>query len=166
MLELSTGNISWGVKAASAQGLQPYHPHVPTVLKSGSLNLLAPLGPVQACNGIALPLPLPLLCWQFQFTALFFGIAPDQILFLSFSPNSNFSECLFCTLWCGMIDYAQVLSVMFCLSFRLQVWRLKFTIQPDTKEDMVVLQLKNQKLQKFTQASQMFSITHFATLEF
>jgi len=25
------------------------------VLKSGSLNLLEPLGPVQACNGIALP---------------------------------------------------------------------------------------------------------------
>jgi len=32
---------------------------VPTVLKSGSLNLLEPSGPVQACNGIALPLPLP-----------------------------------------------------------------------------------------------------------
>jgi hypothetical protein len=31
---------------------------VPTVLISGSLNLLEPLGPVQACNGIALPLPL------------------------------------------------------------------------------------------------------------
>jgi hypothetical protein len=29
------------------------------VLKSGSLNLLEPYGPVQACNGIALPLPLP-----------------------------------------------------------------------------------------------------------
>jgi hypothetical protein len=30
-------------------------------MKSGSLNLLEPSGPVQACNGIALPLPLPLL---------------------------------------------------------------------------------------------------------
>jgi len=30
---------------------------VSTVLKSGSLNLLEPLGPVQACNEIALPLP-------------------------------------------------------------------------------------------------------------
>jgi len=29
---------------------------VPIVLKSGSLNLLEPYGPVQACNGIALPL--------------------------------------------------------------------------------------------------------------
>jgi hypothetical protein len=28
---------------------------VPIVLKSGSLNLLAPSGPVKACNGIALP---------------------------------------------------------------------------------------------------------------
>jgi hypothetical protein len=27
-------------------------------LKSGSLNLLEPSGPVKACNGIALPLPL------------------------------------------------------------------------------------------------------------
>jgi len=33
---------------------------MPTVLKSGSLNLLEPLGPVQACNGIALPLPFRL----------------------------------------------------------------------------------------------------------
>jgi len=33
---------------------------VPNVLKSGSLNLLEPSGPVQACNGITLPLPLPL----------------------------------------------------------------------------------------------------------
>jgi hypothetical protein len=31
--------------------------NVPIVLKSGSLNLLDPSGPVQACNGIALPLP-------------------------------------------------------------------------------------------------------------
>jgi len=31
---------------------------VPTVLKSGSLNLLEPSEPVQACNGIALPFVL------------------------------------------------------------------------------------------------------------
>jgi hypothetical protein len=28
-------------------------------MKSGNLSLLEPLGPVQACNGIALPLPPP-----------------------------------------------------------------------------------------------------------
>ena len=47
---------SLGVKAASALGRQPYHLHVPTVLKSGSLKLLEHSGPVQACNGIALTL--------------------------------------------------------------------------------------------------------------
>jgi len=31
---------------------------VAIVLKAGSLNLLEPSGPVQACNGIALTLPL------------------------------------------------------------------------------------------------------------
>ena len=42
-----------GVKATGAYGWQPYHLHVPIVLKSGSLNLLEPSGPVQTCNGIA-----------------------------------------------------------------------------------------------------------------
>jgi len=32
---------------------------VPIVFKSGSLSLLEPSRSVQACNGIALPLPLP-----------------------------------------------------------------------------------------------------------
>jgi len=35
------------------KGGQPYHLHVPIALKSASLNLLEPSGPVQACNGIA-----------------------------------------------------------------------------------------------------------------
>jgi len=59
-----------GVKADGAQGWQPYHLHVPIVLKSGSPNLLEPSGPVQAANGITklsrtlclypINLPLPL----------------------------------------------------------------------------------------------------------
>jgi hypothetical protein len=53
--EMSTWNISWVVKLAGAYGWQPYHLHVPFVLKSGSLNLLELSGPVQVCNGIALP---------------------------------------------------------------------------------------------------------------
>jgi hypothetical protein len=52
---MSTKNISWGVKAAGAWSWQPYHLHVPTVLKSEKLNFLEPSEPVQACNGIALP---------------------------------------------------------------------------------------------------------------
>ena len=40
----------------------PYHLHVPIVLKCGNLNLLELPGPVQACNGIALPLLLISRC--------------------------------------------------------------------------------------------------------
>jgi hypothetical protein len=57
LTEMSTRNVSWGVKAAGAYGWQPYHLHVPIVLKSGSLNFLEPSGPVHARNGMALHLP-------------------------------------------------------------------------------------------------------------
>jgi len=57
LAKMSTRNISWGVKAAGAYGWQPYHLHVSIVLKSGNLSLLEPSGPVQDCDGIALPLP-------------------------------------------------------------------------------------------------------------
>jgi hypothetical protein len=65
-----------GVKAAGAWGLQPYHLHVPIVLKCGSLNLLEP-------SGIALPLSsimissLLLLCFQI---ADFQEVFPPHIL--------------------------------------------------------------------------------------
>ena len=45
------------VKTAGAESRQSYHLHVPIVMKSGSLNLLEPSGPVQAFKGIALPWP-------------------------------------------------------------------------------------------------------------
>jgi hypothetical protein len=60
LTEMSTRNISWGVKAAAALVQQPYHLHVPVVLKFRSLNLLESSGSVQARTGIALPLLLPL----------------------------------------------------------------------------------------------------------
>jgi hypothetical protein len=46
-----------GVKATGAYSL-PYHLYVPIFLKSGSLNLLEPSGPVQACANIYLALPI------------------------------------------------------------------------------------------------------------
>jgi len=52
LTEISTRNISWGVKADDTYGWQLYHLQVSTVLKSGSLNPLEPSGPVQAHNGI------------------------------------------------------------------------------------------------------------------
>ena len=50
--EMCTGNIFWGVKVVGAYGWQPYHLHVPIVLKAGTLNLLEPSGPVQACTRV------------------------------------------------------------------------------------------------------------------
>jgi len=47
-----------GVKAAGVYGRQIYHLHVPTVSKSGSLNLLEPSGPLQSSTEIVLSLPL------------------------------------------------------------------------------------------------------------
>jgi hypothetical protein len=58
LTEMSTRNISWGVKEAGAYGWQTYQFYVPIVLKFGSLNFLESSGPVQACNGIAFLLPL------------------------------------------------------------------------------------------------------------
>ena len=50
LTEMSNRNIYWEVKVVGAKDWQPYHLHVPTVLKSGSLKLLEPSGSVQACN--------------------------------------------------------------------------------------------------------------------
>jgi len=55
LTEMSTSSILWGVKMANAQCWQRYHLHVPIVLKSGSLKLVEPSGPLQACSGNALP---------------------------------------------------------------------------------------------------------------
>jgi len=41
---------------------QPYQLHMPIVLKSGSLILLEPSGPVQACNGNAFYMFIFLIC--------------------------------------------------------------------------------------------------------
>jgi len=56
LLEVSTRNTSWGVKAAGVQDWRSYHIHVPSALKSDSLNFLEPSGPIQAHLGIAVPL--------------------------------------------------------------------------------------------------------------
>jgi hypothetical protein len=52
--------VNPGGKSGRCVRLTTYHLHVPMSRKSGGLNLLEPCGPVQACNGTALPLPLPL----------------------------------------------------------------------------------------------------------
>jgi hypothetical protein len=56
LTEMSTRYISWG-KGGRCVGLTTLPTSMQIVLKYGSLNLLEPSGPVQACNRIALPLP-------------------------------------------------------------------------------------------------------------
>jgi len=58
-----------GGKGGRCVRLTTYHLHVLIVKKSGGLNILEPCGPVQACNGTALPfyiqldfVGLPKLC--------------------------------------------------------------------------------------------------------
>jgi len=57
LTEMSTRNICWGQRrpVRKADNLPP---SCAVVTKSGSLNFLEPSGPLQACNGTALPLPL------------------------------------------------------------------------------------------------------------
>jgi hypothetical protein len=73
LTEMSTRNISWRAKAAGAKGWQPCHRHVPIVLKSGSLNLPEPSGPLQVYNGIALLLLVDVfVCiWDVQSTLIY-----------------------------------------------------------------------------------------------
>jgi hypothetical protein len=49
-----------GGKGSRCVGWEPYHLHMPIVLKSGSLILFEFSGPVQVCDRIALPLRLRL----------------------------------------------------------------------------------------------------------
>jgi hypothetical protein len=58
---------------------------VPIVLKSGSLNLLEPSGPVKACNGIALPLPFFNLSAEFK--VILHSNVHVNSLFIA--PNNN-----------------------------------------------------------------------------
>ena len=83
LTEMSTRNISWGIKAAGVWGWKPYHLHVLNVLKSGSLKLLEPSRPVQACNGIALPSALQLGIQTFCDTM------PCQWRFATFRASSG-----------------------------------------------------------------------------
>jgi len=74
LTEMSTRNISWGGKGGRCIGLTTLHLYVPTVLKFGSLILLEPSGPVQPCNGIALPMCCVSHCTDFNWGVIFLAI--------------------------------------------------------------------------------------------
>ena len=52
--EMSTRSISWG-KGGRCVRLTTLPSSCAVVMKSGNLNFLEPSGPLQACNGTALP---------------------------------------------------------------------------------------------------------------
>jgi len=58
LTEMSTRSVSWG-KGGRCVRLTTLPPSCAVIMKSGNLSFLEPSGSVQACNGIALPLPLP-----------------------------------------------------------------------------------------------------------
>ena len=60
--DLSIRNIFWRVKGGSAQGWQTCRFYVSIVLKSGSLNLMEPSGPVIGLYGDCLPYKNEILC--------------------------------------------------------------------------------------------------------
>ena len=51
-----------GCKGGQCVRLTTLPPSCAVVMKSGNLNFLELSGPLQACNGTALPLPLPIAC--------------------------------------------------------------------------------------------------------
>ena len=74
LTEMSTRSISWGYRrpVRKADNLPP---SCAVVMKSWTLNFLEPSGPLQACNGIAVPLPF---LWV-QLLSDNFGVAFDRI---------------------------------------------------------------------------------------
>ena len=54
LTEMSTRSISWD-KGGRCVRLTTLSPSCAVVTKSGNLNFLEPSGPLQACNGTALP---------------------------------------------------------------------------------------------------------------
>jgi hypothetical protein len=71
LTEMSTRCISWG-KGGRCVRLTTLPPSCAVVMKSGNLNFLEPSGPLQACNGTALPSSLPLIVrWSGIWSELF-----------------------------------------------------------------------------------------------
>src|SRR5215469_9463723 len=63
LAEMSTRCISWG-KGGRCLRLTTLPPSCAVIMKSGNLNFLEPSGPLQACSGTALPLPLLMTKWD------------------------------------------------------------------------------------------------------
>jgi len=109
-----------GGKGGRCVRLTTYHLHVPTVNKSGDLNLLEPFGPVQACNGTALyshnagslfypPNTTSHSLQVFQCVCVMFGQSPATISVTLTVPHGQH------TVYCSVttIQFPSVLLFMF-----------------------------------------------------
>ena len=104
---------------------------MPIVLKSGSLNLLEPSGPVQACNGIALPFTFPKKSLDFTVSRLHsFLISPMRSTYPALLNPLRITNCrseLFTTLQLDCVGnvmaYSQKLDFVFRRNGRIHLNR-------------------------------------------
>jgi hypothetical protein len=103
--EISTRNISWGVKVASALDWQPYHLHVSNVMKSGSLNLLEPSW---------LSRPVQRLLYIFIYIVIWIQPLPCQNCSCNLNCNpQNFVTHHFIKLLYGLSDLPLIVICLF-----------------------------------------------------
>jgi len=85
LTEMSTRSISWGQRP-SVPKANNLPPSCAVVTKSGNLNFLEPFGPVQACNGNA----LPFLPASKPFDHAWFEVLKAITLYCTWSDNRQF----------------------------------------------------------------------------
>ena len=97
LIELSTRNISWGAKGGRCVGLTTLPPSCADCLEIWGLNLLEPSGPVQACNGIALP---PFITFSYSDP---FNVGSDDIVNVYYHSLYSFLHILRNSRWLNYI---------------------------------------------------------------
>ena len=129
LTEMSTRCISWG-KADRCVRLTTLPPSCAVVMKSGNLNFLEPSGPLQVCNGTALPLPLTrmhviwrqklLHCYKIR---RFWG--QEWLIFYKnarFCVNKDLSVTKMHVIWCqkGLVSYKNIHYILWIRTCLLQ----------------------------------------------
>jgi len=127
LTEMSIRNILWGDKGGQCIGLTTLSISCAYCLESGTLKLLEPSGPVQACNGIALSLPYIYLLYFILFYCIM------QLNLHTHPPSENTKAHLATTL----IGLPHTLAIhyplypyQFCFStcLFLSCWMLKINV--------------------------------------
>jgi hypothetical protein len=127
--------------AAGAWGWQPYRLPVTIVMKSGSLYLLEPPGPVQACTVVALPVPFTWLIswWDSLYVAYKATLAPwldrHDLVYEGWCTRQNPSVITLinswnCAAWSVRPSHFNLIRVMiWCTSCKELLWIFISTAQ-------------------------------------